>query len=61
MVTMAVKDTIKSALNPVVRRWAYGVCLVSFPVLVHYGLVEPEAAPLWAGFALALLNVEDEG
>lgn len=57
---MAVKDTIKSALNPVVRRWTYGVCLASFPVLVHYNVVEPEAAPLWAAFALALLNVQDE-
>lgn len=47
-------------LTPVVRRWTYGVCLASFPVLVHYGLVEPEAAPLWGAFALALLNVQDE-
>jgi hypothetical protein len=61
MVTMAVKDTIKSALTPTVRRWVYGVSLVSFPVLVHYELVEPEAAPLWAAFVLALLNVKDEG
>lgn len=57
---MAVKDAIKGALTPTVRRWVYGTCLASFPVLVHYGLVEPEAAPLWAAFALALFNVKDE-
>lgn len=57
---MAVKDTIRGALTPTVRRWVYGLSLASFPVLVHYGLVEPEAAPLWAAFALALLNVSDE-
>lgn len=57
---MAVKDTIKDLLSPTTRRWTYGACLASFPILVHYGLVEPEAAPLWAGFALAFLNVKDE-
>lgn len=47
-------------LTPVVRKWVYGICLASLPVLVFYGLVEPEAAPLWLAFALALLNVQDE-
>lgn len=47
-------------LTPTVRRWVYGLCLAAFPVLVHYDLVEPEAAPLWLAFALALLNVSDE-
>lgn len=57
---MAVKDTIKDALSPAVRRWVYGLSLVSLPILVFYGLVEPEASPLWAAFALALFNVKDE-
>lgn len=57
---MAVKDSIKGALSPTARRWTYGLCLASLPLLIHFGLVEPEAAPLWAAFALALLNVQDE-
>lgn len=50
---------MKKHLTPTVRRWVYGICLASLPVLVFYGLVEPEASPLWGAFALALLNVED--
>lgn len=57
---MAVKESVKSALTPAVRRWVYGLSLVSLPILVFYGLVEPEASPLWAAFALALFNVKDE-
>lgn len=57
---MAVKESIKGALTPAVRRWVYGLSLVSLPILVFYGLVEPEASPLWAAFALALFNVKDE-
>lgn len=47
-------------LTPTVRRWTYGVCLASLPLLLHFDIVEPEAIPLWAAFALALLNVSDE-
>ena len=47
-------------LTPTVRKWVYGLCLAALPVLVYYGLVEPEAAPLWLAFALAFLNVQDE-
>jgi len=57
---MAVKESVKSVLTPAVRRWVYGLSLVSLPILVFYGLVEPEASPLWAAFALALFNVKDE-
>ena len=51
---------VNKYLTPVVRRWVYGTALASLPVLVFYGLVEPEASPLWAAFALALFNVKDE-
>lgn len=47
-------------LTPTVRRWVYGVCLASLPLLVHFDVVEPEASPLFLAFALALLNVQDE-
>ena len=48
-------------LTPVVRRWVYGLALAALPVLVYYGLVAVEAAPLWLAFVLALLNVPTEG
>ena len=43
-----------------VRRWLYASCLASGPLLVHYGLVEPEALPLWGMFLVAFLNVNDD-
>jgi hypothetical protein len=51
---------MRTHLTPTVRRWIYGLALAALPVLVYYGLVEPEAAPLWLAFVLALLNVSDE-
>lgn len=47
-------------LTPALRRWLYGVCIAALPVLIYFGLVEPEAAPLWLAFVVALLNVNDE-
>lgn len=47
-------------LTPAVRRWIYGLCLAALPLLIHFGLVEPEAAPLWLAFVVALLNVNDQ-
>jgi hypothetical protein len=41
------------------RRWLYGMCLAALPLLIYFGLVEPEAAPLWLAFLVALLNVND--
>lgn len=47
-------------LSPVVRRRIYGVCIASLPLLIHFDIVEPEAAPLWLAFVIAILNVKDE-
>lgn len=47
-------------LTPNVRRWIYGVCVAALPLLIYFGLVEPEAAPLWLAFVVAFLNVQDE-
>ena len=41
-----------------VRAWLYGLCIATLPLLLHYGLVDPKAAPLWAGFALALFYLD---
>jgi len=46
-------------LTPTRRRYLYGLCLAALPVLIYFGLVEPEAAPLWLAFLVALLNVSD--
>lgn len=51
---------LKRLLTPGARRWLYGVCLAALPLLVWHGWVEPEAAPLWAAFVVALLNVKPD-
>lgn len=30
-----------------VRKWVYGICLAVVPLLVLYGVIDSEAAPLW--------------
>lgn len=47
-------------LTPTVRRWLYGLCIAALPLLIYFGLVQPEAAPLWLAFVVALLNVNPE-
>ena len=47
-------------LTPTRRRWLYGVCIAALPVLIYFGLVEPEAAPLWLAFVVAILNVQPD-
>lgn len=47
-------------LTPAVRRWVYGLSIAALPLFIYFGLVEPEAAPLWTAFVIALLNVNDE-
>jgi hypothetical protein len=29
------------------RKWVYGVALVAVPLLVLYGVIEEDSAPLW--------------
>ena len=45
-----------SWLTPTVRRWAYGVILASVALLVAYGLLEAQVAPLWVALAAAVLG-----
>lgn len=42
-------------LTPTVRRYIYGVALVVVPLLIYYGLVSEEAAPLWVALVSAIL------
>lgn len=37
------------------RKWVYGVCLAVVPLLVAYGVIDGEAAPLWIAVIAALV------
>lgn len=43
-------------LTPNVRRWAYAVITALVPLLVIYGQLEHEAAPLWLALAASVLG-----
>lgn len=45
-----------SWLTPQVRRWAYGVVTAVVPLLVIYGVIESEAAPLWVALVASVLG-----
>ena len=37
------------------RKWIYGVCLAVVPILVLYGVIDSEAAPLWIALIGAIV------
>lgn len=39
------------------RKWLYGVSVVAIPLLVLYGVIDPQAAPAWLALVAALLGV----
>lgn len=43
-------------LTPQVRRWTYGIITAAVPLLVVYGVLEAETAPLWAALAASVLG-----
>ena len=42
-------------LTPAVRKWIYGVALALLPLLIGFGIVKAEDAPLWAALIGAIL------
>lgn len=53
-------------LTPAVRRWFYGIALAVVPLLVLYGILDEQSAPLWVALisavvvpGLAIANVSD--
>lgn len=42
------------------RRGVYAVAVTVAALLTFYGVLPPEAAPLWLALVLALLNVNTE-
>lgn len=51
---------MKKILTAKVRAWGYALCFAALPLLLHYGLVDPKAAPLWGTFLVALFHVQDD-
>lgn len=39
------------------RKWLYGVAVTLIPLIVLYGVIDPQAAPLWLAVIAALLGV----
>lgn len=39
------------------RKWLYVVSLAAIPLLVMYGVIDPEAAPMWLALVAAFLGV----
>ena len=37
------------------RKWIYGICLAVVPLLVVYGVIDGEAAPLWIAVIAAIV------
>lgn len=46
-------------LDATVRTYLYGIAIAAVPVLVYFGLLEPEATPIVLPLILAVLNVRD--
>ena len=42
-------------LTPAVRRWVYGIAIAALPLLIAYGILDEQTAPLWAAAIGAIL------
>ena len=42
-------------LTPAVRKWIYGIALAVLPLLIAYGVLSAEQAPLWIALVGAIL------
>ncbi|WP_428639705.1 phage holin [Schaalia sp.] len=43
-------------LTPDVRSWLYRITLALIPILVAYGILESQTAPLWIALAASVLS-----
>lgn len=46
-------------LSPTVRKYIYGLCIAAIPVLIYFGLLPAESAPVLLPLVLAVLNVQE--
>ena len=51
---------MKKLLTKNVRKGIYLVCAAALPILVYYGVLDPEALPLILPLILALLNLSPD-
>lgn len=42
--------------SPAVRLWMYGVVTAGVPLLISYGVVSQQVAPLWIALAASVLG-----
>lgn len=42
--------------SPAVRLWIYGVLIAGVPLLIWYGILSKEVAPLWVALVAAMLG-----
>lgn len=45
----------RAITDPEVRRWIYGIAVAALPLLIVYGVLDEQAAALWAGVIGATL------
>ncbi|OKL49290.1 phage holin [Boudabousia marimammalium] len=45
-----------SWLTPNIRRWAYSVITAVVPLLIVYGVLDQQTAPLWIALAASVLG-----
>lgn len=43
-------------LTPAVRGWLYGILTALIPLLITYGVVDQQTAPLWLALAASILG-----
>lgn len=46
---------MRLAAHPAARKWVYGISLAIVPLLVAYGIIREETAPLWVSLVSAVL------
>lgn len=47
---------IFSWFTPRIRAWFYGILTAVIPLLIAYGVLDAQQAPLWVAFAAAILG-----
>jgi hypothetical protein len=47
---------IANLFTPAVRQWLYAVLLAGVPLLIVYGIVSADTAPLWIALGGAILG-----
>lgn len=49
-------NEIYSWLTPKIRTWIYSMLLAGIPLLIAYGVLDEQTAPLWVALGAAVLG-----